>query len=187
MWRIVKKLGRARKRVPDLDPTVDPEIPIAPGSAGFVFWIIDIPQDFRTSRELKSSSIFKVRDDQASTRIDCEVAERVEHAIARVIGDSESSRVEDLDESRIATAMGRVDAAGRVLTGHEQCVCARNPLLLIVIQFSPIIANWSWVVVRVGRRPIDAALDVLGAVGIRLLDNDVQQVGSWGLHAPVHA
>ena len=94
-------------------------------------FVLPVPQNFRSACELKRSSLLKIRDHQARPRIDGEVAQRVEHAIAGVIGNAETRGADNFDEAGLAAPMRSVNSVRRMLTGNEKRVGRAEPFPLV--------------------------------------------------------
>jgi hypothetical protein len=170
---------RARARIPaqrqggrQLDDLLDREGHEATGT-GNADHRIRIPIDRRPTGELKQAAALEVDEQQAGAGIRDEVADRVEVVVAGVVGEYQRVAV-DLDESRVAAAVGGIHAERGALAlaavpaSDEEGIGRGDPCAL----------RWGEAVAPGGfsRRGIDTApsalMNVLGTVAEGLLDRE---------------
>ena len=99
------KLTRQRR----LQPVLDYKIPKATRAPGFIIRVFLIPQDFSSTRELQDATAVKVNKHEARAGIGRKVSECVEHAVADVVGNANTSIVQDTDKSRLAATVRGID------------------------------------------------------------------------------
>src|SRR5262249_50188121 len=150
------------------DPARDVKVPVAPGSRGLSGVVGEIEPQGGTPGQLEDSTAFEVDHGEAGPRLDHEVAERIEEAVAAVVGDADGGGVEDPEEARVAAAMRDVGAMRGMPAGDEGGVGPLDQL-----------ATWSVETPALDRGRADAVesdhaapLDVLGAVPVRLADSN---------------
>src|SRR5277367_1144227 len=80
--------------------------------------------------ELKSTAAFEIDEQQSSVWIHRQIAQRVEHAVAVVVGECDVLLVDHADETGIAAFMRYVGSALGIVRRNEKRVRARNLLLL---------------------------------------------------------
>ena len=71
-----------------LYPMVDVHFPEALRAAGFVLRVFLVSQDLRATSELQGGAILEVDKHKARMRVRNKVAQGIEHAITRVVGDA---------------------------------------------------------------------------------------------------
>ena len=95
---------------------------LCPGPSGD---LLLVPDDLATPRDLQRVTALPIDEEQPHTRIDGEVPERLEHAIARIVGEAQRRAVAgDLDEAWPPPAMRGVGAALGVRGGDVEGVSA---------------------------------------------------------------
>ena len=81
-----------------------------------------VPFDPRPSAELEGAAVLEIHHEQAGTRIGGEVAEGVEHHVARIVRDDQPVGRRHTHEPGRAAAMRHVGAGARVAARQEQGV-----------------------------------------------------------------
>src|SRR5213076_1249168 len=90
------------------------------------------PLDRRTSIDLPRAHRREIDEQKSAIRIERQVAERVEHVVAAIIGKRDLRRALS-DESGLAAAMRCVGVAVRIHAGNEECRL-RTRLLMNVLR-----------------------------------------------------
>src|SRR5262245_34081498 len=98
--------------------------------AGKTCGLLRLPDDPRLSRQLERVPAFKMDKEQPGVWIDRDIPERVEHIIPRIIWKKQFLSVYNLNEARIAAAMGGVRAAFWMETGNKEGIGQQDPILL---------------------------------------------------------
>jgi hypothetical protein len=75
-------------------------------ASGSIRQIVLVPKSLGCAGQLKGATALKVGDDDSGASVHAEVAKRIEHAVARVIGDAQSAVIQYLNETGRATAVG---------------------------------------------------------------------------------
>src|SRR5262245_53965198 len=127
-----------------------------------------VPVDVRFSRQLKRVSTLEVDEQQPRARVHGEVAQGLEHVVARIIGEHQQTLMVDPDKSRRAATVRSVGACLGVQAGDEEGVGLADPAPLL---YGESVSPKGLLPLRrgaleVGWRP---RLDVLRAVGVDLL------------------
>ena len=140
-----------------------------------------VPEDLGLAGQLQRVAAVEVDEDQAALRIDRDVAERVEHAVAGIVRKQQQGLVGDQDEAGLAAAVRHIDSVApiigglRKLAGDEQGVGTRDEGGLVLGQgFSALhqalLADLRDIAVPCGL----ASLDVLRAIAEALQDLDLE-------------
>src|SRR5215470_4009331 len=126
-----------------------------------------VPDDLRPPGQLQRVSGLPVQEQQPGSRVDGQIPQGLEHAVAAVVGKGQPTAVVgDLDESWAAAAMRGVSAAFGVGAGDEERVGPAHECRLAGIERLAPAEGWRG---RSGGLPGQKpALDVFGAVAKRL-------------------
>lgn len=117
-----------------LQPVLDLKIPIATGASGLVIRVFLIPQNFSSTRELQDATVIEVHKHQARAGIDREVSQRVEHAVADVVGNADAPIIQNADKTRLTTAVRGINPVFGVCARDKQRVGGSNQRAFIVAQ-----------------------------------------------------
>ena len=88
------------------------------------------PVDRCATAELERAAGIEIDEQHSGVRIDGQIAQRVEHAVAVVVGECDPARIDYPHEARIAALVRDVGAALGIVGRDEESVGARNLLLL---------------------------------------------------------
>jgi hypothetical protein len=128
--RVVNEASPERMGRRELDRFVEVEghYPLGPGE---LRGLVSVPDHFGSAGELEGRAGLEVQEQQARARIGRQVAERVEHRVAGVVGEDESAGAQDPHEAGQTAAVRSVGAVLGMGAGDEEGVGARDPALLI--------------------------------------------------------
>src|SRR6266542_1658510 len=117
----------------NLDDVVDCEIDDAL-RAGKTARPSRIPIYGRTTGQLQRAAPRKIQEENAGPRIGFQIAERLKHAVSRVVRPREVTSADDVDEPRVATSMRSIGTRLGVAGGDEEGVRATDPVLLTIVE-----------------------------------------------------
>src|SRR5271169_3779306 len=89
-----------------------------------------VPVDRGAPTELKSAAAVEIDKQQPSVWIHRQIAQRVEHAVAVVVGECEVPLVDRADEAGIAALMRYIGSALGIIGRNKERIRARDLLLL---------------------------------------------------------
>ena len=105
VWRVIQELPPQPGMGFRFAPAASPESPEALRSAGPARGIFLIPEDLGAPGQLQRPVPLEIEEHESRARIHGEVAERVEHAVAHVVGNSKRPLIDNLDEARRPSAV----------------------------------------------------------------------------------
>src|SRR5262249_37605550 len=115
-----------RRRSLDLDHRLEPKL-----DQSFGTWErrrpLPVPDDLAPPRALQRPAPLEADEQQARSRLDRQVPERIEHRVARVVGEEEGVLPDRADEPRTSPAMRGVGAARRVAGADEKGIGRLDP------------------------------------------------------------
>ncbi len=142
-----------------------------------------IPFDSRSPAELQRIPVLEIHEEQARARIGGEVAERVEHHVARIVGDHKPVGADHVHEPGRAAPMRHVRPGDRVAARQEQRVGFGEPALLSRGEARAASHRQSG-----ARRNRDLPRsNVLRAIRVHFAGRDLQRRRAVGPRAAVHA
>lgn len=93
-----------------------------------------IEQKIRSAAQLPGFAPIKIHKQQPRYRIDCQIAQRVEHTVAPVVGNKQRLAVFDVHKARIAAPVRGVDMDVIVAAAYEKCIGPLNPFDQFICQ-----------------------------------------------------
>src|SRR5262249_41654157 len=87
-----------------IEPRRDNELPISPRSSGRSLRILRSEGARDGARERQQTTALEVDEDDAATTIDLEVAQRLEHAVSRIVGHADLVLAHDADDPSVTAA-----------------------------------------------------------------------------------
>ncbi len=103
--RVIQKLPPQPDMGFRIAPAFNPKSPKALRSAGPTGGVFLILEDLAAPGQLQRPVSLEVEEDESRARVDRDIAERVEHAVAHVVRNSKRSLIDNLDEARRPSAV----------------------------------------------------------------------------------